>query len=82
MTNLVELSLNGSSVTVDNLKYLRRLPNLQKLHLQNARKINDEVLNELGRMKRLEWVDLVNTSVTGTAINTFENTHPRVQVVP
>ena len=82
LTNLEEINLNGSAVTSESLANLRGLPNLKKLHLQSVRKISNKVFDELAQMKRVEWVDLLNTPVTQKAIAAFKSAHPNIQVVP
>jgi hypothetical protein len=79
--DVVAVGLNSKPATDDTLEQVRRLRRLQQLDLAGAPKVTDKGLNNLNALNRLTYLRLDGTSVSESAAEEFQRTHPGVRVV-
>lgn len=65
---LVWLSLDGTTVTDDQLAIIAKLENLRWLYLNNT-KISDKGISAVVKLPELQFLNLVNTPVTDRSLN-------------
>jgi Leucine-rich repeat (LRR) protein len=64
VTSLKELRLAGTTIGATGLALLKPLANLERLDLQNCKRVGDDALPVLSAMPRLRDIDLTGTAVT------------------
>jgi hypothetical protein len=64
LKNLRTLKLGFSSISAEDLKALRVLPNVEKLGLERCPRVDDAAAAELANWKSLKYLDLQDTAVT------------------
>jgi len=79
LISLVELDLSNTRVTDDSLKQLAGLQKLQILRLALTG-IGDPGLSHLGQLASLRMIDLRRTQVSATAVATFRERFPEVEI--
>lgn len=73
------LSLERTAVSAAGLEQLRTLPNLRVLNLKGC-PLDDQVIDVLTRLPRLEAVDLSGTKVTTAGVEALRAQRPKLQV--
>ncbi len=69
----ITIHLIGKEVCVEDLKYLKYLPELEIINIKNTRNIKDNDLIYMSDMPKLEHINLVNTGITGEGFKYLNN---------
>jgi internalin A len=81
LKNLQELRLGGSSVSARWLEKLKGLQKLERLSLQDGRRVGDDASPVLASFTSLRWLDLKGTGMTGKGVAELRRQLPHCQIV-
>jgi hypothetical protein len=68
LTELRELRVGGTSVSVRGLEKLKALSKLERLDLQRCKRVGDDAVPVLSSFKKLRVLDIKDTSITEQGI--------------
>jgi len=76
---VTEVFLGGTRISDAGLAHLRKLPRLQRLHVDNTQ-VTDVGLVHLQGMTQLKWLHLRKTKVTDAGVNEIQQALPNVWI--
>lgn len=81
LTEVKDLSLNGTSVSGRGLERLKNLQKLERLYLQGCKRITDTAVPVLSAFTRLRLLDAKDTSLTPEGIAQLRKAIPNAQIL-
>jgi len=81
LRNLQELRLGGSPVSSRWLEKMKVLKKLERLSLQDARRVGDDASAVLATFTALRWLDLKGTAMTAPAVAELRKQLPHCDIV-
>src|SRR5262249_33402283 len=79
--DLRELGMAGSGVTGRWLEKLKPLQKLERLNLQDAKRLNDDAVASLQAFPNLRVLDLKGSAISEKAVAQLRQAMPRCQVI-
>ena len=80
LDRLEEIDLSGTSVGLETAYAVGKLPRLKSAYFAGCSHFNDQALTSLEGLRRLESLDVSNTSVTPSALELYRRRRPKVKV--
>ena len=81
LKDLTELRLGGSAVTGRGLERLKGLRKLERLSLQDAKRVADDAVFVLASFHGLRWLDLKGTGMTDKTVAELRRQLPKCQIL-
>jgi Leucine-rich repeat (LRR) protein len=81
VTDLVDLNLGGTAISAGGLKTLASLPRLERLTLQNCKRVGHDAVPVLSSWTRLRWLDVAGTQLTPEDVAALKKALPECRIL-
>ena len=75
------LKLGYSAISAEGLRILGTVATIEKLALEGCRRVNDTAMAELANWKNLKYLDVQDTEVTPTGVETLKKANPSITIL-